>query len=263
MIVDGKQIAADIYRDLDKELRSRAVRPSLLVFVCAPTAETKKYLSLKQDRAMSLGIDVMVMEFDQDSSTEDLSKAMDKLAPAHEGLILQLPFPPAIDTDFLLKKVPAAKDVDAINYQGGNEEVLPPVVGAIKEIAERHQINFAGQKVLVVGQGRLVGKPASMWAEAEKALVAVIDKNTPNADQMLLEADIIISGAGVPGLITLNKIKEGVAIFDAGTSEEGGVLKGDADPACADKCSLFTPVPGGIGPITIAILLKNLVLLTR
>lgn len=263
MIVDGKQIAADIYRDLEKELRGRPVRPSLLVFVCAPTAETKKYLSLKQERAMSLGVDVMVLEFDQDSTTEDLATAMDKLAPAHEGLILQLPFPPAIDTDFLLKKVPITKDVDAIHYEGGNEAVLPPVVGAIKEIAEYYHVNFAEEKVVVVGQGRLVGKPASIWAVAEKASVTVIDKNTPDADQMLQDADIIISGAGVPGLITPDKIKEGVVIFDAGTSEEGGVLKGDADPACAPKCLLFTPVPGGIGPITIAILLKNLVLLTR
>lgn len=263
MIVDGKQIAADIYRDLDKELRSRPVRPSLLVFVCAPTTETKKYLCLKQDRAMALGIDVMVMEFDKDSNTEDLATAMDKLASAHEGLILQLPFPPAIDTDFLLKKVPPAKDVDAINYAGGPEAILPPVVGAIKEIAEHHQVNFAGKKVVVVGQGRLVGKPASMWAEAEQASVTIVDKNTLESDRILVEADIIISGAGVPGLITPDKIKEGAIIFDAGTSEAGGVLKGDADPSCAPKCSLFTPVPGGIGPITIAILLKNLVLLTR
>lgn len=263
MIVDGKQIAADIYRDLDVELRNRSVRPSLLVFVCAPTAETKKYLSLKQHRAMALGIDVVVMEFDKDSSTDDLAKAIDELSPAHEGLILQLPFPSQIDTDLLLNKVPKAKDVDAINYVGGPEAVLPPVVGAIKEIAERHQVNFAGEKVVVVGQGRLVGKPATLWAEAKNADVTIVDKDTNDADAILRGADIIITGAGSPGLITSDKIREGAIIFDAGTSEEGGVLKGDADPACATKCALFTPVPGGIGPITIAILLKNLVLLTR
>lgn len=263
MIVDGKQIATEIYRDLDTELRSRAFRPSLLVFVCAPTLETKKYLSLKQQKAMALGIDVVVLEFDQDCTTEDLATSLDKLVSAHEGVILQLPFPKTIDTEFLLKRIPSAKDIDVINYTGENETVLPPVVGAIKEIADRHHVNFAGQKVAVVGQGRLVGKPASFWALKQNASVTVIDKDTLDADTILREADIIISGAGVPGLITPDKIKEGAIIFDAGTSEEGGVLKGDADPACASKCSLFTPVPGGIGPITIAILLKNLVLLTR
>lgn len=263
MIVDGKQIAADIYRDLDQELRSRSARPSLLVFVCAPTPETQKYLLLKQQKAMALGVDVVVLEFDQDCTTDDLASSLDKLAPAHEGVILQLPFPETIDTELLLKRIPSTKDVDAINYTGGNEAVLPPVVGAIKEIAGRHQIDFSGQKVALVGQGRLVGKPASFWALEQNASVTVIDKDTLDADAILRESDIIISGAGVPGLITPDKIKEGAIIFDAGTSEEGGVLKGDADPTCASKCSLFTPVPGGIGPITIAILLKNLVLLTR
>lgn len=263
MIVDGKQIAADIYRDLDKELRSRVARPSLLVLVCAPTPETQKYLFLKQQKAMALGIDVVVLEFDKDCSTEDLASSLDKLASAHEGIILQLPFPETIDTEFLLKRIPTERDVDVINYAGENENVLPPVVGAIKEIAERHQVDFAGKKVAVVGHGRLVGKPAALWALTQNASVTVIDKDTEDPDAILKAADIIISGAGVPGLITPQKIKEGAIIFDAGTSEEGGVLKGDADPACADNCALFTPVPGGIGPITIAILLKNLVLLSR
>ncbi|MEX2340898.1 MAG: bifunctional methylenetetrahydrofolate dehydrogenase/methenyltetrahydrofolate cyclohydrolase, partial [Candidatus Paceibacterota bacterium] len=87
-----------------------------------------------------------------------------------------------------------------------------------------------------------------LWADAQSAAVTIVDKSTPKPDDILRQADIIISGAGSPGLLTPDKIKEGVIIFDAGTSEEGGQLRGDADPACADKAALFTPVPGGIGP---------------
>lgn len=263
MIVDGKQIAADIYSELDKELRSRTERPSLLVFVCDPNPETRKYLSLKQDRAMQLGIDVLVMEFDRDSSTTDFLEAMDTLLPRHSGLILQLPFPAGVDVDLLIEKIPPEKDIDVMRYTGEGSQVLPPVVGAVVEISKRHNILIEDKKVAVVGQGKLVGKPAALWAATSGATVTVVDKNTAEAEVILKDADIIISGAGVPGLITPEKIKEGVVIFDAGTSEEGGVLKGDAEPACAQKCSLFTPVPGGIGPITIAVLLKNLVLLSR
>jgi len=140
---------------------------------------------------------------------------------------------------------------------------LPPVVGAIKELSKRQHVVFAGAKVVVVGEGRLVGKPAALWAKKQGAQVKVIHRNTERPEEILKTADIIISGAGDPGIIKPEMIKEGVVIFDAGTSEEGGVLKGDANPACADKATLFTPVPGGIGPITVAVLLRNLVNLWR
>ncbi len=180
----------------------------------------------------------------------------------NDGIIVQLPFPSHIDVDALFKKIPPHLDTDMINYNGSGE-VLPPVIAAVKEIAGRHNVEFAGKQVVVVGQGRLVGKPAAIWAEAQGAFVTVIDKDTENAEEILRTADIIISGAGSPGLITPDKIKEGAIIFDAGTSEEGGMLKGDADPECASKCALFTPVPGGIGPITIAALLRNLVIMSK
>jgi len=168
-----------------------------------------------------------------------------------------------MEAEALLSAILKELDIDNINYEGEETDILPPVVGAIAEIAQRHDVDFAGKNVVVIGRGRLVGKPATLWAKSQGAVVTVIDKDTEDADSIMREADIIISGAGVPSLITPDKIKDGVIIFDAGTSEEGGELKGDADQACASKCSLFTPVPGGVGPITIAILLRNLVTLSN
>lgn len=263
MLVDGKTIAAEIYADISNHLKKSSRHPCMAVFACAPNIETKKYLELKQKRAMELGIDVLHIELDREITTEQAVAAVSEPREANDGVLVQLPFPPQVDIDKVLAAIPSELDIDAMNYCGEQTDVLPPVVGAIAEIAKRHSIGFAGKNVVVVGRGRLVGKPAAFWAKAEGADVTIIDKNTENTAVVLRQADIIISGAGVPGLITPDKIKEGVAIFDAGTSEEGGVLKGDADPTCADKASLFTPVPGGIGPVTIAVLLRNLVQLSE
>lgn len=260
MIVDGVKIARDIYVELKDKLEELDTHPCLTVFACVPNAETKKYLNLKKKRAMEVGVDVFLIELKKDSSTEEVVSAVLESAKKADGIIVQLPFPPHIDVDKVLEAVPKSLDVDAMHYSGEETEVLPPVVGAIDLIAKEYSIDFKDKQVAIVGHGKLVGKPAALWAKAQSAAgVAVIDKSTSNADSILKTADIIISGAGKSGLITPDKIKEGVAIFDAGTSEEGGQLRGDADPACASKCSLFTPVPGGIGPITIAVLLKNLV----
>lgn len=262
MIVEGKKIAEEIYAQIGSELDSKKKHPVLCVLTCAPNAETKKYLNLKKDRAAALGIDMMVVDFYEEIPTTEVLDALDTAMTGNDGIIVQLPFPNHIDVDTILKKIPLHLDTDAINYDGSGE-VLPPVIAAIKEIADRHGVEFAGKQVVVVGQGRLVGKPAAIWANTQGSMVTVIDKGTENTEEILRAADIIISGAGSPGLITPDKIKEGVIIFDAGTSEEGGMLRGDASPECAAKCALFTPVPGGIGPITIAALLRNLVVMSK
>ncbi len=262
MLVDGKKIAAEIYADIKSRLAGRGKAPCLNVFACAPNAETRKYLELKQRRAAEVGIDLVMVELEPEATTEDAERVIRSAVGQCDGVIVQLPFPPYFDTDRLVAAIPPELDVDALGYHGGVDGVLPPVVGAIAEISKRHGIDWTGKQVVVVGRGRLVGAPAALWAEAQSAAVTVLDKGTPNADESLRAADIIISGAGVPGLITPDKIKDGVMLFDAGTSEAGGELRGDADPAVASKCALFTPVPGGIGPITIAVLLRNLALLS-
>ena len=262
MLIDGKKIAAEIYADIKDQLAGRSEAPCLTVFACAPNTETRKFLELKQRRAAENGIDVVMLELEANVTIEDIESAINAASTKSEGVIVQLPFPPHIDAERLVNAVPAALDVDALRYAGEDTDILPPVVGAIAAITAAHNIDWNGKRVAVVGQGRLVGKPAAFWAKAQNAEVTIIDKDTPDADAILQAADIIISGAGKPGLITPEKIKAGVVIFDAGTSEEGGELRGDADPACADKAAIFTPVPGGIGPITIAVLLRNLVVLS-
>lgn len=263
MIVDGKAIAADIYREIENTLSQENVRPHLTVFTCAPHFETKKYLELKKRKAEQLGIGINVIEFPEYASGDDMRSSLLHSLMQTDGVIVQLPFPSHVAINDLLREIPNSYDVDAVRYDGTQSAILPPVVGAIAEIMKQHDILFATQRVTIVGHGRLVGQPAALWAQKQGAQVAVITKESTDTADVIADSDILILGAGSPHFLKPDMVKEGVFIFDAGTSEDGGVLQGDADPACAEKAALFTPVPGGIGPITVALLFRNLLRLTR
>ncbi len=157
----------------------------------------------------------------------------------------------------MLKAVPPSHDIDVLNPL--TTTVLSPVVGAIKEILKLHEVPVFEKHVVVVGSGKLVGRPVAAWFMEQGSSVSIVTRDTSDIVFYTKNADIIVLGAGSPRMLTPDMIKEGVVILDAGTSEDGGVLAGDADPACAEKASLFTPVPGGVGPITVAVLLRNVV----
>lgn len=263
MIVDGKEIASEIYQEVKNTLTHLDSRPHLTIFTCAPNLATQKFLQLKKRKAGELGIGVNIIEFPETVTTDEMVQSINSACIQTDGIVVQLPLPSHIDTVAVLKSIPQALDVDAVHYDGSSQDILPPVVGAIKVIADRYRVMFAASRVLVVGEGLLVGKPAAIWAKRVGAQVEVINKETENVADKLQVAQIIISGAGQPHLITPEKISDQVLIFDAGTSEEGGELLGDADPNCAKKAALFTPVPGGIGPITVALIFRNLVRLTQ
>lgn len=259
MIVNGKAIASDIYREVANEVSHLDVKPHLTVFTCAPNFETQKYLALKMNKARQVGVGINVIEFPEDITTDEVITSVEHACIQTDGVIVQLPFPEHVDIDKVLRSIPKQYDVDAVNYNGTDNRILPPVVGAIKEIADRHDVLFAAQRLTVVGRGRLVGQPAEIWAQRQGAQVTVVTKATGDISEAVRSAHILILGAGQAGLIKPEMVSDNVVIFDAGTSEDAGELKGDASPECAQRSSLFTPVPGGIGPITVAVLLRNLV----
>jgi len=255
MIVDGKALAGDIKKDLKNKLAGRSLR--LDVILVGDNLASLKYVERKKKFGEEIGVEVIVHDLMGDMAQADLEEEIIKLVNEERvnGIIVQLPLPVQIDAQKILNLIPAEKDVDAF---GSEAKVLPPTVGAIKEILERNNVELENKKIVVVGQGQLVGRPVAVWLTQEGREVELVDINTKNPDAILRGADVIISGVGKPGLITPDKIKEGVVLIDAGTAESGGQLVGDADPACASKCLLFTPVPGGVGPLTVAMLFKNL-----
>jgi methylenetetrahydrofolate dehydrogenase (NADP+)/methenyltetrahydrofolate cyclohydrolase len=255
MIIDGKAIAERVYAQVKEKLHTLDRVPSLVILTCDPNFETRKYLALKEKKARSLGIEARIIELPAASTTDAFCAAITEATKTADGIIVQLPLPDNVDTEAVLIAIPSDLDADALNPK----TVIPlsPVVGAIQEILRDASVDPKDAMVTVIGSGRLVGLPAYRWFETQGAHVSVVTKDTIDIGHYTRNADIVVCGAGVAGLLTPDMVREGVVILDAGTSEDGGVLRGDADPLCAEKAALFTPVPGGIGPITIAILLSN------
>lgn len=262
MIVDGVELAEEIYRDLERRVALMEKKPQLRVISIAPDFATERFLKIKKKKAGEIGIELSVLELKNDARTEDVLELM--RAPS-DGIVCQLPYPAHINIARVLDALPLLHDVDAMGTEAtkalkqSHQQVLPPVVGAIAHIAKAHNVLWKDKKVLVVGDGRLVGKPSALWAKQQGAEVVTVTREDGNLLNETKNADIIILGAGAPGILTKDMVKHGVVIFDAGTSEEGGKLVGDAAAECAEVASLFTPVPGGIGPLTIAKLFENLV----
>ncbi len=262
MIINGNKIAADIFQQTKNKIDNLNFTPKLSIITYSPNFVTEKYLHLKCDKASWLGIETEIIKLKSDASTLSVIEIIKKISPNTNGIIVQLPLLLGVDLDKVLKSIPIHLDPDAFSYVSSpaSAPCLPPVVGAIEEISKFYNINFCHKEVVILGQGRLVGKPAAVFTENLGAQVKIVTEHEGSLSD-LSSADLIISGIGKPGFIKPEQVKEGVVIFDAGTSETNGVLSGDVKKTVADKASFFTPVPGGIGPITISYLFRNLVLL--
>lgn len=267
MIIDGKAIATEIFAQV-KESRSGLSELFVRAITVMPGKATESYLKIKAARAAEAGIRLEVVQLPDSANTNDVLQELER--EGADAILVQLPLPPAIDTKTVLDAIPRELDADVLSsaaqaafVAGEADALLPPVVGAVKEILERTHIAITGKHAVVIGEGGLVGKPSAAWLRYEGATVTVLTRATPSAEftDALREADIIVSGAGSPGLITPEMLSPGVVLIDAGTTEDSGALRGDADPACADIASVFTPVPGGVGPLTVACLFRNAALL--
>ena len=264
--INGRQSAARILAALREEVRLLPRAPRLKVFMVGTRPASESYVRTKGRIAKEVGIEYVFERFPEEVSTETLCAALRRAQ--EDACIVQLPLPAHIATDTVLSAIPVEKDVDVLSpeasarfEQNVGDALLPPVVFAIREVLARAKVNPEGKKTLIIGNGRLVGKPAAVWLRARGAQVRVVTRASGALAPALAWADIIVSGAGAPALVTPELISQGVVLIDAGTSESEGVLVGDIDPACQEKASVFTPVPGGIGPLTVAGLLSNAVAL--
>lgn len=259
MTVDGRAIAAEVLARA--RLRARALpHPPLVVALSgADTLATRSYLKIKARAAGSADCAFETRPLGADTADAD-------------AVIVQLPLPEGVARDAVLDAIPLTKDADVLSRAARERfarseagALFPPVVAAIAEIFEMHGIAPRGKRAAVLGRGFLVGAPAAAWLRQKGAEVTMLDIDTPPEEfsAALRDADIIVSGAGSPHLIKPSMIKNGVVLIDAGTSELDGGIAGDADPACAKKCSIFTPVPGGVGPVAVAKLFENAITLAE
>lgn len=267
MLVNGKEIAAEVSARVREEFAQRTARSVLQVIMVGSDAVTEQFVRIKKRVADSVGVELVERRFPAVISTEALVTEIQNSVSAGDGIIVQLPLPEHIDVKKIQSVIPASHDVDCLGTQArrafeeGNSVLLPPVVGACKEILSRAGVDVAGKNAVVIGKGILVGAPSAVWLSQWGANVVALDEHD-FLEIYSKKADIIVLGAGVPHLLKPDMIKDGVVILDAGTSESGGKVVGDADPSCAEKAALLTPVPGGIGPVAIAKIFENLLVCT-
>ncbi len=268
MIIDGKKIADTILGACAEKIKNLPRAPVLGILLTEENPVVRKFITAKCSYAARIGVAVELVSMKPLEGTEVALSHVLALSRECDGLIIQLPLAHGLEGETLFKLLPMERDVDVLGetayalFSENRLPIMPPVIGAMKETLAIHDVSMRGKRVAIVGSGRLVGKPALVWVEREGGIPDVLSKETKDNEKHLREADIIILGAGAPGFLLPEHIKEGAVVLDAGTSEEGGKLIGDADPACAEKSSLFTPTPGGIGPITVAMIFKNLLRLS-
>lgn len=258
MIIDGRAIAEDIYKGLlERRARYGAVKLGIVVVGANPVIES--FVRIKTRAAERLNVEMVRVDLPEESATELIVNEIRRLVDATDAVIVQLPQPKQVNIEITLAAVPKEKDVDATNPTLSDNErlVQAPVALAIVEILNRSRVQIKGARTVVVGAGRLVGKPAAALLRSLGANVSMFTLEEGSIED-LKDADIVVLGTGNPGFIKPNHIKMGTALIDAGTAEMNKKVVGDADPACATKCSVFTPVPGGVGPVAVAMIFKNL-----
>lgn len=266
--MDGKALAEKIYHELREEVSSSGRHLRLAVVVVGEDPVIAKFVAQKKKIGESIGIDVRLYEFPDSITTNELRKRVAEIVheDKNSGVIIQLPLPPQINKQSILNAVTPDKDVDVLSaravgdFSVGKSKIVPTVVGAIQALFREYQIETKGKRVAILGAGALVGKPVAMWLLRESSIVTAITEETEHPEEILTKSDIVISGIGKPAFITADMICEGAVVIDAGTSESQGKIKGDVDfDSVSKKASHITPVPGGVGPLTVAMIFRNLI----
>lgn len=276
--MDGKKVAADMRTEISQRvafLKEKGFRaPNLAIIIVGDDGASHTYVDGKISACKSVGFDFTLMHFASTISEEKLLKHVDHLNDDEDidGFIVQLPLPDHISVEKVTERIKPEKDVDGFTNQNfgsivsRNPLILPATPFGVMELLRRFKVPTEGKHCVVVGSSRLVGAPLSMMLlEEGHATVTVCHKYTRDLASHTREADIIVVAVGKPGLITADMVKEGAVVVDVGTTrvndasrKSGFRLSGDVDyETVAPKCSFITPVPGGVGPMTISSLLLN------
>lgn len=279
MIIDGKAIASQIQREIKQEIeRIQGRRPCLAVILVGTHPPSQIYVKRKTHACESVGITSIKRNFPEDFPEADLISELDQLNqdPSIDGILVQLPLPRHINPLKILHRISPDKDVDGLHpinagklLIGEQDGFVPCTPLGVKTLLERSEIDVSGKHVMILGRSNLVGKPMAALmmqnAAGANATVTVIHSKSKEIKSLTRLADILIVAMGKPKFITSDMVKEGVVIVDVGinkvdssTDPNGYQIVGDVDfEHLQSKCSFITPVPGGIGPMTIAMLLSN------
>ncbi len=281
-IVSGTEVAKEIREELKVEVtelkEKHDIVPGLVTILVGEDPASQSYVAAKNKTAHALGIHSEQVTLDADTSEEDLLKLVDKYNkdPKINGILVQLPLPKHINENRVLNDIDPNKDVDGFHPVNigrmvlGEQCFLPCTPHGVLELLSRSGVETSGAEVVILGRSNIVGKPMAnlmlQKRESGNATITLCHTRTKDMAEHCRRADIIVAAAGVPKLVTADMVKDGVAIMDVGVnrigkSESGkAILAGDVDfDSVKEKASCITPVPGGVGPMTITMLMKNTV----
>ena len=263
IIVDGTSIAEHWLRDIAVRVRALGVPVHIACVLGEGDESLSRFVELKRKAAHACGIQFSVYPVASEHEALDSVRWLASDTGAH-GIFVELPLPSDWDEAAILAVIPLAKDVDVITPAGEQDyyenagTIRPPAVGALDRVMQVHDVARTGIAA-VIGRGRLVGRPVAHWLESQGMEVRTVDIDTSEPEDVVRTADIVVTGAGSPGLITADWLKQGAAVFDYGYGKKDMKHVGDADrESVIKRVSLLTPVPGGMGPLVIAATFENL-----
>lgn len=274
-IIDGKAVAAEIYEELRprvSRLIASGCQPGLAVVLVGNNPASQVYVRNKEKACEKLGIRSFRYHLSETTEIAELVELIDSLNanPEVHGILVQLPLPPHVEEREVLYRIAPEKDVDGFHPYNlgrlmiGDPLFLPCTPWGVQELLVRYGIEVEGKHVVIVGRSNIVGKPLAMMlvqkAKGANATVTVCHTRTVGLSEHTKRADILVVACGSPGAVTGDMVKEGVVVIDVGINRVGEKLVGDVDfESVAPKASYITPVPGGVGPMTVAMLMANTV----
>jgi methylenetetrahydrofolate dehydrogenase (NADP+)/methenyltetrahydrofolate cyclohydrolase len=281
-ILDGKLAARQVRDELAervRELTERGRTPRLVVVLVGEDPASRVYVRNKGKAARKIGIDAETREIPADVSQEELEATIDALGqdPTVHGILVQLPLPDGLDAERVVRRIPPAKDVDGLHpvnvgeLARGAPRFAPCTPAGVLELLERNAVDVRGKHVVIVGRSNLVGRPLAslllLKGPRGDATVTVCHSRSENMAEIVRSGDVVVAAVGRPDTVTADMVKPGAVVVDVGinriddpTTEKGSRLVGDVDfEAVQEIASWITPVPGGVGPMTVAMLLANTV----
>ncbi len=269
-IIDGKTIR-DYNLNLMKEevaqLNEQGIRPCLAVIIVGGDPASRVYVNNKKAACEKTGIISREYALPEETTADELLELIDKLNADKEvsGILCQLPLPAHIDKDKVLERILPSKDVDCFHPENigrlsiGNGVLLPCTPSGVMKLLEYEGIEVSGKRCVIIGRSNIVGKPLAMMMLAADATVTVCHSKTENLSEVTRQADILVAAVGVPGFVKADMVRDGAVVIDVGINRNVNErLCGDVDfEQVEKKASYITPVPGGVGPMTITMLMRN------
>ena len=269
-LIKGKPIAERIRAEVAEQVDAIG-HVGLVTVLVGDDPASEVYIRLKHKAALEAGFDAQDVRLPAETSEQDLLARVAALNADEDidAILVQLPLPEHIDEAWILRSIAPAKDVDGLNPFNAGQLFLgrPTLVGAtpvgVMEMLREHHIEIDGARAVVIGRSDIVGKPMAHLLMQANATVTICHSHTRDLDRHTLDADILVAAVGVPTMVSPDMVKTGGVVIDVGINRTDAGLVGDVDPGAAEVAAFMTPVPGGVGPMTIACLLQNAVRCAR